>query len=103
MAQSTSDKTFDIDVLASDVPVLVDFWAPWCGPCHIVGPIVEKLAEKAGNRAKVFKLNVDENEGTARKYGISAVPTVIVFTNGEAQRRLVGVQPQVVYEKELGI
>ncbi|MBD3393385.1 MAG: thioredoxin [Chitinivibrionales bacterium] len=103
MANATSDKTFQADVLESDVPVLVDLWAPWCGPCQMVGPVIEKLAQKAGDKARVFKLNVDENRETAAQYGITAIPTVMIFDNGEVRRKLVGVQPESIYAKELGI
>jgi thioredoxin 1 len=103
MANATSDKTFQADVLQSDIPVLVDFWAPWCGPCRMVGPIIEKIAEKAGSSVRIFKLNVDDNREIAAQYGITAIPTVIIFEHGEVKKQLVGVQPQSVYEEELGI
>jgi thioredoxin 1 len=103
MAQETMDKSFEQDVLKSPVPVLVDFWAPWCGPCRILGPIIEKVGQKAGEKAKVYKLNVDENPVTAGTYGITAIPTVILFKSGNAEKQLVGVQPQSVYEQALGM
>ncbi len=97
MASITSDASFETDVLKSDVPVLVDFWAPWCGPCRMVGPIIEDLSEKVNGSAKVYKLNVDENPGTAGKYGITGIPTVMVFRNGQVDKQFVGVQPKEVY------
>jgi thioredoxin 1 len=101
MASATSDATFKTDVLDSDVPVLVDFWAPWCAPCQFVGPIMEKIDEKAGGKVKVFKLNVDESPKTAGDYGITAIPTVIIFKNGSIYKQFVGVQPGEVYEEAL--
>jgi thioredoxin 1 len=103
MALATTDATFKTDVLDSAAPVLVDFWAPWCGPCRMVGPIIESIGTKAVGKAKVFKLNVDENPGTASKYGITGIPTVIVFKNGQVDKQFVGVQPEQVYASALGV
>ena len=97
MANATTDATFQNDVLNSDVPVMVDFWAPWCGPCRMVGPIIESIATKLEGKVKVFKLNVDENSGTASKYGITGIPTVIVFKNGVVDQEFVGVRTEQVY------
>lgn len=97
MALETTDATFEADVLQSDVPVLVDFWAPWCGPCRMVGPIIETVGKKLEGKAKVYKLNVDDNPTTASKYGITGIPTVIVYKNGEVSKQLVGVQQESVY------
>ncbi len=97
MALHTTDSTFANDVLQSEVPVLVDFWAPWCGPCRIVGPIIENVSEKVNGNAKVYKLNVDENQITAGKYGITGIPTVIIFRNGQVDKQFVGVQPEQTY------
>ncbi len=97
MVEHTSDKTFQHDVLNAQVPVLVDFWAPWCGPCRMVGPILEKVGEKLSGKAKVCKVNVDENPETASRYGITGIPTVIIFRNGQVEKQFVGVQPEQVY------
>jgi thioredoxin 1 len=103
MANATSDATFKADVLDVDIPVLVDFWAPWCGPCRMVGPILDKLSEKVKDKAKIYKLNVDDSPDTAARYGITAIPTVIVFKAGEVHKQLVGVQREHVYEQALGV
>ena len=100
MSAVTTDKTFKEDISAS-VPVMVDFWAPWCGPCKMISPIIERISEKMTNRAKVYKLNVDENPAIANQYGITGIPTVIVFKNGEIERQFVGVQTEQVYTKAL--
>ncbi|MDD5673969.1 MAG: thioredoxin [Chitinivibrionales bacterium] len=97
MALETSDATFERDVLKSADPVLVDFWAPWCGPCKMVGPIIDTIAVKTEGKAKVFKLNVDENQTTACKYGITGIPTVLVFRNGVLEKQFVGLRKESDY------
>lgn len=83
MAIQVTDTSFEEDVLNSDIPVLVDFWAPWCGPCRAMGPVIDELATEFDGQIKIAKMNVDENSGTPGKYGIRAIPTLILFKGGE--------------------
>jgi thioredoxin 1 len=103
MADATSDRTFQQDVIGADVPVLVDFWAPWCGPCRIAGPIIDRVSAKAGGKAKVYKINVDDNPAVAQQYGIVSIPTVMIFRNGKVENTLIGVQTEQVYATALGV
>ncbi len=89
-----TDATFDADVLRSPLPVLIDFWAPWCGPCRMVAPTVEKLARELDGRLRVVKVNVDENPATQARYGIQSIPTMMIFKNGQVADRWVGAQPE---------
>jgi thioredoxin 1 len=94
-----SDSTFDSEVLKSESPVLVDFWAPWCGPCRILAPIVEEIANSYTGRLKVGKLNVDDNQETTMQYGIRSIPTLILFKNGKALDQVIGAVPKTEIEK----
>lgn len=85
-----TDGTFEKDVLKSEKPTLIDFWAPWCGPCRMLGPIVEEFAEQNKDRINVMKLNVDENPNTAAAYGVRSIPTLILFKGGEAKDTIIG-------------
>ena len=91
---TVNDENFDDEVLQSDIPVLVDFWAEWCGPCKVVGPTIEALASDYQGKVKVAKLNVDDNPEAAGRFGVRSIPTLIVFKDGEAQQAAVGVKPK---------
>jgi thioredoxin 1 len=101
MALEVTDSTFEEVVLKSEVPVIVDFWAIWCGPCRVIGPVVEEIGEEYGDKAKVVKLDVDNNNQTAMKYGIRNIPTLLFFKNGEVVDKQVGVVPKPTLVKKL--
>lgn len=89
-----NDKNFDEIVLKSELPVLLDFWAPWCGPCKSIGPSLEKLAEEFQGRVKIVKINIDENPETAQRYAVRAIPFLVTFANGSVQAQVAGAQTQ---------
>lgn len=100
MAMEFTDANFDQEVLKSDKPVLVDFWAPWCGPCQVMGPVIDQLAEEA-TFAKVGKVNVDDNPATAQAYGVMSIPTMKIFKGGQVVKEFVGVQGKEMLKGEL--
>jgi len=99
--QVVTDATWDKDVLEADTPVLVDFWAEWCGPCRMVAPVLEEIAGQHGDKLKVVKLNVDENPNVARNYQILSIPTMSVFKGGEVVKTIVGAKPKAAILKDL--
>ncbi|MBN4070769.1 thioredoxin [Olleya sp. AH-315-F22] len=101
MALEITDATFEETVLKSDKPVMVDFWAAWCGPCRMVGPVIEQISEDYAGKAIVGKVDVDANQEFAAKYGVRNIPTVLVFQNGEVVSRQVGVVPKNVYAEAI--
>jgi len=99
--QEVNDNTFSGEVLEANIPVLVDFWAPWCGPCRMVAPVVEAISEKLTNKLKTVKINTDENQKTAMDYQITGIPCLILFKNGKEATRLVGFKSQEDLESKL--
>ncbi len=100
-ATPVTDSAWTSEVLESDRPVLVDFWAEWCGPCRLVSPIVDEIANEHGEQLKVMKINVDENPGTAREYGVMSIPTLLVFKGGRPDKRIVGAKGKAALLKDL--
>jgi thioredoxin 1 len=103
MAQAVTESTWDQEVIESDKPVIVDFWAEWCGPCHAVSPVLERIAEERSDELKLVKVNIDEEQGLAQKYGIYSIPTMILFKDGEPAAAAVGAQPKGALERSLGL
>jgi len=99
--KKVTDETFEADVLKNDKPVLVDYWAEWCGPCKMVAPVLDAIAEEHGDKLDIVKLNVDENPVITQRYGILNIPTLGVFKNGEVVKELVGARPKSALLREL--
>jgi thioredoxin 1 len=96
--RDVTDETFAQEVLQAERPVVVDFWAPWCGPCHAITPVLQSLEDEAGDRLVFTKLNVDENPVAASRYGVLSIPTVILFDGGEPKATVLGAHPRSQYE-----
>ncbi len=97
--QAVTDSSFEAEVLKADTPVVVDFWAEWCGPCKMIAPALEEIAEAVGDKVKIVKLNIDENQAAAVQYGVRSIPTLIMFKNGEPVDMKVGAAPKSDLDK----
>ena len=100
-ATAVTDASFELDVLKSDVPVLVDFWAPWCGPCKAIAPVLEELAGEFDGKLQIAKLNIDEHDAVAAEYGVRAIPTMILFKDGKVAETLDGMMPKAALRAKL--
>jgi thioredoxin 1 len=103
MASAVTETTFEQEVIQSDKPVIVDFWAEWCGPCHAVSPVLDRIADERPDELKVVKVNIDEEQGLAMRYGITSIPTILLFRDGEPSAAAIGAQPKQMLEKSLGL
>jgi thioredoxin 1 len=103
MSDTVTEATFDEQVLQSDKAVLVDFWAEWCGPCHAVAPVLDKIIEEHRDELRLVKVNIDEEQGLATRYGVMSIPTMILFKDGEPTAAVIGAQPKSAIERALGL
>jgi thioredoxin 1 len=103
MATAVTESSFEQEVLSSETPVLVDFWAEWCGPCHAVAPILDKIVEERAGELKLVKVNIDEEPALAERYGIASIPTMVLFKDGEPAAAAIGAQPKSALERQLGL
>jgi thioredoxin 1 len=103
MSTVVTTETFDTEVLQSDKPVIVDFWAEWCGPCHAVSPVLDKIAEERADELRLVKINVDENQELMIRYGIQSIPTIVLFKEGAPAAAVIGAQPKGAIERGLGL
>ena len=103
MATAVTESTFEQEVTKSDTPVIVDFWAEWCGPCHAVAPVLDRIASEREGQIKLVKVNIDEEQGLAQRYGVYSIPTMILFRDGEPAAAAVGAQPKTALERQLGL
>ena len=103
MSTAVTEATFETEVTKSDKAVIVDFWAEWCGPCHAVAPVLDKIVEEHDGEVKLVKVNIDEERGLAERYGIASIPTMILFRDGEPSQVAVGAQPKGALERSLGL
>ena len=103
MSTAVTESSFEQEVLQSDKPVIVDFWAEWCGPCHAVSPVLDRIVEERADELKLVKVNIDEEEGLAQRYGIASIPTILLFKGGEPVAAAIGAQPKGAIEQALGL
>ena len=103
MATAVKTDTFESEVLQSDKPVIVDFWAEWCGPCHAVAPVLDRIVEEHGDELKLVKVNIDEEQELAQRYGVASIPTMILFRDGAPAAAAIGAQPKGAIERSLGL
>jgi thioredoxin 1 len=100
---AVTEQSFDEEVLQSDKPVIVDFWAEWCGPCHAVAPVLDRIVEESNGDLKLVKVNIDEQPALSRRFGVQSIPTMILFKNGEPAAAAIGAQPKPALERALGL
>ncbi|MGL6279728.1 MAG: thioredoxin [Gaiella sp.] len=103
MALNVTTQSFDQEVIQSETPVLVDFWAEWCGPCHAVAPVLDRIAEEREGALKVVKVNIDDESELAQRFGVASIPTMILFKGGEPSAAVIGAQPKGAIERALGL
>jgi thioredoxin 1 len=103
MTTTVTEQSFDEEVLKSDKPVIVDFWAEWCGPCHAVAPVLDRIVEERNGDLKLVKVNIDEQPALSQRFGVQSIPTMILFKNGEPAAAAIGAQPKPALEKALGL
>ena len=103
MSTVVTETTFDEEVLKSETPVIVDFWAEWCGPCHAVSPVLDKIAEERAGELKLVKVNIDQEQMLAQRYGVMSIPTMILFRGGEPAAAAIGAMPKAAIERQLGL
>jgi thioredoxin 1 len=103
MSTAVTEQTWDEEVIQSDKPVIVDFWAEWCGPCHAVAPVLDRIADERQSELKVVKVDIDKEQGLAQRYGIASIPTIVLFKDGEPSAAAIGAQPKSSLERSLGL
>ena len=103
MANAVTQQTFEQEVLQSETPVIVDFWAEWCGPCHAVAPVLDRIVEEREGELKLVKVNIDEEQQLAMQFGIASIPTIVLFKDGEPAAAAIGAQPKSALERSLGL
>ena len=103
MSSPVTESTFEQEVLKSETPVIVDFWAEWCGPCHAVAPVLDRIVEERSGEVKLVKVNIDEEQGLAQRFGVASIPTMILFKDGEPAAAAIGARPKGDIERTLGL